>query len=120
MNEKFFSLPEEKRQRIINAGFAVFAQNSDQKSAMNEIARHAQVSKSLLFFYFRNKRELYLYLWEETCRLTAAYLNDYRCYESGALFEMMERGGVNCTQLRQEFARLLEFWKTTYLKEEKP
>ena len=92
MNEKFFSLPEEKRQRIINGGFSVFSQNSYKKSSMNEIAQQAQISKSLLFFYFRNKRELYLYLWEETCRLTVEYLNAYRCYEPGDLFEMMERG----------------------------
>lgn len=205
MNDKFFNLPEEKRQRIINGGFSVFSQNSYRKSSMNEIAQQAQISKSLLFFYFRNKRELYLYLWEETCRLTVEYLNDYRCYESGDLFEMMQRGmnakldlmekypsianfairaffekdpqvheeiqasyrahfsqkaiqvlnqvnlqdfrpgmdlplmyrqmflasegylwemmqqgGVDCNRLRKDFAQLLEFWKTTYLKEEKP
>ena len=58
MNEKFYSLPEEKQQRILNAGFCVFSQNSYKKSSMNEIAQQAQISKSLLFFYFRNKREL--------------------------------------------------------------
>ena len=39
MNEKFYSLPEEKRQRIINAGFFVFSQNSYKKSSMNEISQ---------------------------------------------------------------------------------
>ncbi|MBP0955070.1 MAG: TetR family transcriptional regulator [Oscillospiraceae bacterium] len=29
---------------------------------MNEIAEEAGISKSLLFYYFRNKKELYLYL----------------------------------------------------------
>ncbi|MDD6887682.1 MAG: TetR/AcrR family transcriptional regulator, partial [bacterium] len=38
MNDRFFSLPEEKQQAIINAGFRVFAQNSYRKSPMGEIA----------------------------------------------------------------------------------
>ena len=58
MNEKFYLLPEEKQQKIINAGFRVFSQNSYKKSPMNEIADYAGISKSLLFHYFRNKREL--------------------------------------------------------------
>lgn len=31
MNDKFFSLPEEKQQRIINAGYHVFSKNSYKK-----------------------------------------------------------------------------------------
>ncbi len=92
MNEKFYALPEEKRQRILNAGFRVFSQNSYKKSPMSEIAGEAGISKSLLFHYFRNKKELYLFLWEEGARITLEYLTRYRCYEPGDLFEMMERG----------------------------
>ena len=92
MNEKFHALPMEKRQRIISAGFYVFSQNSYKKSSMNEIAQQAQISKSLLFFYFKNKRELYLFLWDTACVLTVKSLNDYHCYEPGDLFQMMERG----------------------------
>lgn len=92
MNEKFYSLPEEKQQRILNAGFYVFSQNSYKKSPMSEIADRAGISKSLLFFYFRNKKELYLFLWDTACRLTIDTLTAYRCYEPADLFEMMERG----------------------------
>lgn len=92
MNEKFFNLPEEKRQRILNGGFRVFSQNSYKKSPMSEIAAEAGISKALLFHYFRNKRELYLFLWEECARITIEYLEKYHCYEPTDLFEMMERG----------------------------
>ena len=56
MNEKFFSLPEEKQLAIINAGYRVFSQNSYKKIPVSEIAAEAGISKSLLFHYFRNKR----------------------------------------------------------------
>lgn len=92
MNEKFYSLPEEKQRKIINAGFRVFSQNSYKKSPMNEIAERAGISKSLLFHYFHNKRELYLFLWNKACEITMEYLNKYGCYEPTDLFEMMERG----------------------------
>lgn len=92
MNEKFYALPEEKRQRILNAGFRVFSQNSYKKSPVGEIAAEAGISKSLLFHYFRNKKELYLFLWEEAARITVDYLTAFRCYEAADLFEMMDRG----------------------------
>ena len=70
MNEKFFSLPEEKQQEIINAGYRVFSQNTYKKSPVSEIAAEAGISKSLLFYYFRNKKELYLFLWEKCAQVT--------------------------------------------------
>ncbi len=70
MNEKFYQLPEEKQTRVLNAGFRVFSQNSYRKSPVNEIALEAGISKSLLFFYFRNKKEFYLYLMKTAEELT--------------------------------------------------
>lgn len=81
MNEKFFSLPPQKQQAILNAGYRVFSQNSYQKSPMSEIAAEAGISKALLFHYFYNKRELYLYLWEYCAQVTIQYLTKYNCYQ---------------------------------------
>lgn len=78
MNEKFYALPEEKRQRILNAGYRVFSQNSYKKSPMSEIAAEAGISKALLFHYFHNKRELYLFLWEACAQTTIEYLTGLR------------------------------------------
>ena len=64
MNEKFFALPAEKQAAIINGGFRVFSQNSYRKSPVREIAEEAGISKSLLFHYFRNKREFYNFLYQ--------------------------------------------------------
>ena len=89
MNEKFFSLPEEKRQAILNAGYRVFSQNSYKHSPMQEVADEAGISKALLFHYFRNKRELYLYLLDAGARLTVEYLTACGCYEQEDLFAAM-------------------------------
>lgn len=92
MNEKFFSLPEEKQQAIIRAGYRVFSQNSYKNSPMSEIAGCAGISKSLLFHYFHNKKELYLFLWELCAQTTIDFLAKLDCYGQHSLFEAMERG----------------------------
>lgn len=92
MNEKFYNLPEDKQQKIINAGYRVFSQNSYKKSPVSEIAAEAGISKSLLFHYFKNKKELYLFLWDTCAKVTVEYLEKYGCYEPGELFEVMLRG----------------------------
>jgi AcrR family transcriptional regulator len=63
-------LPKEKQDAIINAGFRVFSENSYKKSPMSEIASEANISKALLFHYFLNKKELYLYLYDYAMKLT--------------------------------------------------
>lgn len=92
MNPKFLSLPIERQQAILNAGYRVFSQNSYKNSPMSEIAEAAGISKSLLFHYFHNKKEFYLYLWENCAETTIEYLTRYGCYYQEDLFESMERG----------------------------
>ena len=92
MNEKFFSLPQEKQQAILNAGYRVFSQNSYKNSPMSEIADEAGISKSLLFHYFHNKKELYLYLWNHCAQVTIEQLTAAGCYEKEDVFEMMYSG----------------------------
>ncbi|MDY5997894.1 MAG: TetR/AcrR family transcriptional regulator, partial [Erysipelotrichaceae bacterium] len=56
MNEKFYTLSKEKQDTIINAGFKVFSDNSYKKSPVQQIADEANISKSLLFYYFKDKK----------------------------------------------------------------
>ena len=92
MNKKFFALPVQKQEAILNAGFCVFSQNSYKKSPTSEIADAAGISKSLLFHYFYNKRELYLFLWEKCAQITMEALEKSGCYEQTDLFDSMNLG----------------------------
>lgn len=92
MNERFYALPPEKQQAIINAGYRVFSQNSYKNSPMSVIAAEAGISKSLLFHYFHNKKELYLFLWDKCAETTIEFLTRYGCYGQTELFESMARG----------------------------
>ncbi len=92
MNPKFFSLPQEKQQAVLNAGFHVFSRNTYRKSPMSEIAGAAGISKSLLFHYFQNKKELYLFLWDTCATVTIEEMERSGCYEQTDLFESMDKG----------------------------
>ena len=92
MNEKFYALSEEKQNAIIYAGFKVFAKNSYKKSPVNEIAIEAGISKSLLFFYFRNKKELYIFLLKKSEELTKRTLMESGVMNGTDIFDIMYRG----------------------------
>ena len=76
---------------------------------MQEIADAAGISKSLLFHYFRNKKDLYLFLWNTAADLTIEYLTRYHCYEPTDLFEMMERGMLAKIQLMCRYPDMAAF-----------
>lgn len=114
MNEKFFSLPEEKQLAIINAGYRVFSQNSYKKCPVSEIADEAGISKSLLFYYFRNKRELYLFLIKNAADTTYKHLYEFGCGEEDDFFEIMYRGLKAKVALMKKYPDLTLFTLKAY------
>lgn len=92
MNERFYALPEDKRKSIISAGFRVFSQYSYKNSPMSEIAAEAGISKSLLFYYFKNKKELYLFICKYSTELTEQEIIRQKCYEKEDFFDIFLSG----------------------------
>lgn len=62
--EKFENLSDVKKEAIINAAMNEFATKGYEKASTNEITKAANISKGLLFHYFKNKKLLYLYLFD--------------------------------------------------------
>ena len=91
MNEKFFSLEPEKQHRIVDAGFQVFSRNSYKKTPVSEIAEEAGISKALLFHYFQNKKELYLFLWDQAMKMREKAQSQMKDPYAGNLFDLLER-----------------------------
>ncbi len=118
MNEKFYALPQDKQDRILNAGFRVFSKNSYKKSPMLEIANEADISKSLLFFYFRNKKELYLFLMKKAEELTMKYLMDSGCYGESDIFEMMYKGLLAKAELMKKYPDMSNFALKAYYEDD--
>lgn len=117
MNEKFFALPTEKQQRILNAAYQVFSQHSYKKAPMSEIADAAGISKALLFHYFTNKKELYLYLWNYAIEMTRNASSAYRVLETNDFFEMLRRSLMAKCSLMRQYPHIYAFSLNAYYEE---
>ena len=118
MNDKFYSLPEEKRNRIINAGFKVFAKNSYKKSPVGEIAEEAGISKSLLFFYFKNKKELYLFLFKTAEEETRNALMETNVYSGDDIFDIMYNGLLVKANMMRKYPDMRNFSIKAYFEKD--
>jgi len=114
MNDKFYSLPKEKQDRIINAGFRVFSRNSYKKSPVQEIALEAGISKSLLFFYFKNKKELYVFLWQKVEELVTGELNNSDTGKAKDLFDLMYQSLITKVKLLYNYPDIMNFSVKAY------
>lgn len=74
MYSKFFSIDKDKQERIINASLAEFSLNGYDKASTNVIVKTADISKGILFHYFNNKKQLYLFLYDYSMNL---FINDF-------------------------------------------
>lgn len=74
INQTFQNLEHLKQQRIINAALKEFAEKGYEQASTNQIVKNAGIGKGMLFYYFKNKRELYLYLIDYCLDIT---LNEY-------------------------------------------
>lgn len=90
MNEKFYSLPKEKQNRIINAAMEVFADNEYKRASTDLIAVKAGISKGLLFYYFQNKKELYLYVYNYLIDVMKGLAADSSYLEISDFFALLE------------------------------
>ncbi len=117
MNEGFFSLPADKQRKIINMGFQVFSQNTYKKAPVAEIASKADISKALLFYHFKNKKEFYLFLWNKSIELTSNAMREQDVLGTSNYFEMLRRSLIGKCNLLREYPYVSEFSLRAYYEE---
>ena len=85
--EKFEKLPEERKQAVVRAAVETFGLNDYKDASTDTIAHKAGISKGLLFFYFKNKRELYRYVMEHLMELVEKIVIDDEYRQIDDFFE---------------------------------
>ncbi|WP_409015520.1 TetR/AcrR family transcriptional regulator [Anaerostipes caccae] len=90
MNEKFLNLPEAKQQKIIDGAIQVFAENDYKHASTDQMAALAGISKGLLFYYFKNKKTLYLYLYDHIMDTIIRLIEDTNFKDVHDFFELFE------------------------------
>jgi AcrR family transcriptional regulator len=62
--QTFFNLPDDKRQRVLDAAIDEFAENDYQAASITRIAEKAEIAKGSFYQYFEDKADLYMHLLE--------------------------------------------------------
>lgn len=114
MNEKFFKLSKEKQLSIINAGLEVFAKNEYKRASTEEIAAKAGISKGLLFYYFKNKKEFYLYLYNYCEAYIRKIVEDDSFYSITDFFILLDYCAEKKAILMEQFPYLMDFCLRTF------
>lgn len=90
MNEQFEYLPEDKQERILNAALEIFSKYDYKHASTEEIASKAGISKGMLFYYFHNKKSLYLYLYDYCEKMALQQVCDEAFYSLDDYFDIWE------------------------------
>lgn len=63
--DTFFNLPEDKRNRILDAAIDQFSKRHYNKVTIDNVVNNAGIPKGSFYQYFHNKDDLYIYLFTE-------------------------------------------------------
>ena len=109
MSERFQELSEEKQLAILRAATEVFAKYEYKKASTDLIASKAGVSKGLLFYYFHNKKDLYLTVYEYIKQIITEGVADSRLLEITDFFELVTYATMKKIEILAENPYIVEF-----------
>ena len=112
--EKFFSLPVEKQNTIIDAALSTFSTNGYKKASASDIAAAAGISKAMVFHYFGSKKALYLYLIEFCGAMLETEINDKLDAAVTDFFERLKMISSIEISLMKKHPAILSFLTSMY------
>ncbi|KOF58246.1 hypothetical protein AGR56_00355 [Clostridium sp. DMHC 10] len=87
MYDSFYAIDKEKQIRIINAAMKVFSESPYRKASTADIAAASGISKGSLFYYFKNKRDLYCYLYVYSWKKIYEKIDEIEALKESDFFE---------------------------------
>ncbi|MDI9486051.1 MAG: TetR/AcrR family transcriptional regulator [Bacillota bacterium] len=87
--QTFFNLEPEKREAIIKAAVEEFAQAPFEQASLTKIVEKCGIAKGSMYQYFRDKRDLYLYVVDLAYEQKRAYVSKAFARE-GDIFSVLE------------------------------
>ncbi|OKP72301.1 TetR family transcriptional regulator [Paenibacillus sp. P3E] len=111
---KFLNLSKDKQDRIINAALREFALKGYQNASTNEIVKQAGISKGLLFHYFNNKKDLYLFLFDYFIEMLMEEIHAHIDWDQRDIFIKYRNVAILKFGLFQKYPNAFEFIKRVY------
>lgn len=117
MFSKFMNLDPEKQDRIINAAMNEFAQKGYNLASTNEIVKEAGISKGLLFHYFGNKKQMYLFLFDYCYDIIADEFYKKINLKETDFFNRIREAIIIKMELMNKYPNLFKFMEESYMED---
>ncbi|RXI96345.1 TetR/AcrR family transcriptional regulator [Anaerobacillus alkaliphilus] len=117
MNTKFFEIDPIKQRKIVNAAMREFAHKGYKKASTNEIVKDSGISKGLLFHYFRNKKELYLYLFDRAVEIANEEFYAGIKFTETDVIKIWRKMALLKFNLMRQFPEIINFIMSAYFEE---
>lgn len=114
MFSKFFNSNQEKQDRILNAALKEFVQKGYQNASTNEIVKEAEISKGLLFHYFKNKKTLYLFLYKHFMEIFIEDIVSKLDRNENDIFVRYRQIGILKFELYSKYPEMFNFITNVY------
>ncbi len=111
MYESFYKLKAIKRKAVLNAAIDEFVQYGFEKASTNSIAQEAGISKGSLFNYFKNKKQLFIYLIDYAITVIEKLYDQIDLSEKD-LFKRLENIGLQKLEIQSAHPNIFDFLKT--------
>lgn len=108
---------DEKRDILLNAGFSSFAMGY-KKGSIQDIAGSANISKSLVFYYFITKKELYLTLYRHALTLVQNEMDCPAAKNETDIFERLRIVQSAKFGIVKKYPRIFDFLKAAYFEKD--
>ena len=115
ITETFKNLDVDKQQRILNAALKEFAEYGYEQASTNRMVKNAEIGKGMLFYYFKNKKELYHYLVTYSIEII---MNQYLSRVDGSepdFIERMKQAAQIKMKSQAEYPDMFNFIGTVFL-----
>ena len=111
----FEELPDRRRQQILSACVSEFAAHGYRGASTDRMAEAAGISKGLLFYHFKNKKNLYLYIVDHAARTMVEKMARMRKPDAGDFFDRIIETGTLKLRLGWEEPELYRILFESYV-----
>ena len=112
--ENFEKLPKEKQTAITDAAIEVFGRSEYKKASTEEISRRAGISKGMLFYYFKDKKSLYIHALNYISTLVSRRVLDEKFYSLDDFFDILSHSADKKVRLWRQHPEYLDFVLRAY------
>ncbi|MCS1351054.1 TetR/AcrR family transcriptional regulator [Mechercharimyces sp. CAU 1602] len=117
MFTKFNNIDDKKRERILNAAIKEFSLKGYAQASTNEIVKASAISKGILFHYFNNKKQLYLYVYDYGFELLSSHFYNYLDRDEPDVLKRLEQSMRIKLRLLKRYPHLFLFFERAIIED---